>query len=127
MKIKNSEINVLSSALVELASVKTGFKIGYAAVKSIRKLEGAAKDYEKARISIVEKYAQKGENGVPKVEDKQYVFETPEIKEVVEKEVAGLNDMEIEVEIHSLPSKDFELVADITPALIYRLGKFIEE
>lgn len=125
MIIKNNEINGLMQALVELAQLKTGFKIALATAKSIRNLENISKDLEKARISIVESYCLK-EDGKPKIEGAEYVFENDELKKNCTDEIDLLLNSEIEVELHTLPAKYYEGIVDITPSLVYRLEKFIE-
>jgi hypothetical protein len=125
MKLKNIELQPLLTSLVELAALKTGFKVANATVKSIRKLEECIKDIDKARLNIIEANCLK-ENNKPKIEKEEYLFESEEQKKKVTEEIGNLFELEIDIDIHSLPSKDFEDIKDITPALVYRLGKFIE-
>lgn len=129
MKIKNSELKVLSEALGELGDIDTKFEISYAGAKSFRKVEEAIMAFEKDRIYLVEMRAKKDENNKPIVdrEAKKYVFETPEIEKEVQDDIAKLLDSEVDVDLHSMPKEKFYDIEEIKGSLVFRLGKFIEE
>ena len=88
------------SALSKLGKLK-GVKFSYAVAKNIGRIESHLKElelaikpdqeyeqYDKLRVQIVEKHADKDENGVPIIEGNQYKVDEEKIKQ----EIDDLND-----------------------------------
>lgn len=138
MKIKYSEVPNLLQGMVELAKTKSsGYFIAKSSARNIRKLEEAGKDYDKARVSLVESFAVK-ENEVPKKITKdiilengeagktqEYLFESDEVKAKVQKEVKDLYESEVEIDLDMIDEKYLEKIEDINGALVYKIEKII--
>jgi|APFre7841882654_1041346.scaffolds.fasta_scaffold154422_1 hypothetical protein len=99
MKIKLSDILNSKTILEKLGSTK--FEDGliiYYLIKNIKNLSNEVDNFEKARISLVEKYGIKKENGISEV--------TQENKDIFNKEINAIVAEEVEVNIFPInPSK----------------------
>lgn len=74
MKLKNIEIVAFENVVSELLNKNIPLALSTALDLNIEILASPAKVYEKNRISILEKYAEKGEDGNYKVKDGDYVI-----------------------------------------------------
>lgn len=101
MKIKLGEIKVKHQALCGIVRKNLPARLSYAIGKNILKLEGEFKELESARHKLAEQYAKKDENGNLVIENGKYVFGDNE--EIFDKEYKDLLDMEVEIDILTLP------------------------
>lgn len=112
MKIKLGEIKVKHQALCGgIVRKNLPARLSYAIGKNILNLESEFNELESARHKLAEQYAKKDENGNPVIENGEYVFD--ENEEAFNKEYKDLLDMEVEINILTLPVDIIDLFEDI--------------
>lgn len=107
MKIKNQEI--LDFAGMRLGDKRLPVKISYAIHKNAAAIEPILKAYDETRKSLIEQYAEKGEDGKPIIEDNKVTIGEPE---AFNADMAELLDEETEVEIHKVSIAEFDKLDD---------------
>ena len=112
MKVKLTNMQIISElapALSELKTMRTPGNVTIATVRTFGECEKAVKDYETARISILNNFCKK-ENGKPVIKDNQYQFDSPEDKASAEAEIRKIVETEVELDVHQVSSTVFEKV-----------------
>lgn len=105
MKITNREIVFISKGILEIRKKKLPIRIGFALTKNISELSGLSQCYEESRLAIIDKYAEKDENGVKIVENGKFIFSD---QEKLMEEITELLSIENEVNIHKVSIADLE-------------------
>lgn len=129
MKIKLAEVKARLQILCKLGDKKLPVKISYAISKNIMQLQEESDALEKARIQLVEQFAEKDEDGKPKVIDNAYVMNGD--KEKCMKEYQEFLEMEAEIMIYTVSEEILENMDDtrydvLTPAELVGLDFMIE-
>lgn len=129
-------------------------KIAYNCGRSLTAFSNALKDFEKARIIILETKAVKGEDGKAKIAqvlkqsgvnedgtpkmipvvnvngqpEMKYVYETPEIEAGVLTEVNNLENLPMDVDIYTIPASEIIQLKSMKDGglLIFKLGEIID-
>jgi hypothetical protein len=124
-KIKNMDIIMdYLPALQELKAMRTGTRIAYNAVKSEKQAREAAKDYDTARLSLLEAACTKGEDGKPAIKDGNYQFDSDEVKKNMEDQIRLLAESEAEVEVWPVNFEEVQPLKDMTGNLLDRLMRY---
>lgn len=134
MKIKLAEVKTRHQSLCLLGNKKLPIKLSYAIGKNIMKLQSEMEDIEKARINLIQQYAEKEGDGTYKVVDGHY--ELGDNTEKFSDEYKEFLDSEEEIAICTVPEAvvedmddsryDVLTVAELI-ALEFMLEKTIEE
>lgn len=95
MKIKLGQIKSRHQALCMVAKKDLPAKLSYYIGRNILKLQEEFSCYEKMRVEIAKKFAQKDENGEFLVKDESFVF--GENEKVFDDELKELNETEIDI------------------------------
>jgi hypothetical protein len=138
LKIKNSEIywtnyqkeTGLLTALLELRSIKAPMLIQYNCLKSLEECKKEAKICQDEKKRILTEKALKDEKGNYILESNgEFTYETTEIKKDIIDQLNDLDNLEVEIEIQSVPLKEaFSMKEPITGELLEKLiGKFFVE
>ena len=83
----------------QVRKIELPAKVMYAVVKNKNKLKKIVEDFEEVRKSLIEKYAEKDENGEPVVEDNRYKIAD---QTAFAKEYSELLKEENEVDFHTI-------------------------
>lgn len=129
MKIKLTNSELTSSfveALKELSTIRTNSKVAYNTAKTIKSTNSAFEVYSEARKAILETRCTKGEDGKPKIEKNEYVFESDEVKKEVLDNISELNKAEVELEVFPVKLSELNNV-EISANVIFGLKDFIQE
>lgn len=109
--MKLSEVQGRLEGLLKLAGKNLPVKIAYAIAKNIKVLNEEYKTIEEQRIKLCEKYADKDEDGKPKMAEKDgkqvYQF-SDDNEEKVNEEYKELLETEEELDIHKVSIEEFE-------------------
>ena len=129
MKIKLAEIKSRHQSLCMIGNKKLPINISYAVGKNIMKLQEELESIEKARIKLVEQYAEKEEDGTCKVVDGHYELGDNEQK--LNEEFMEFMNSETEITVHTVPEAILETVEDVrydalTPAELIALDFMLE-
>lgn len=129
MKIKLAEIKNRHQALCMLGSRKFPIKLSYAIGKNILKLQEETDFIEKARVKLVEQYAEKEEDGSCKIVDGHY--ELGENEQKLNEEFMEFMNSEVEVAVYTVPEAILETMEDVrydalTPAELIALDFMLE-
>jgi hypothetical protein len=129
IKIKNIEILTdLMPTLNELKAVKMPGKVVLKVVKSINALLEQMNGYDELRKKVLDKYAEKADNGEVLTEIVNntlvYKFSDEETKKKAEEEVMEVMNSEIEVLVYEIYDKEIEEIEGITPEVVARLIKW---
>ena len=108
--MKNREIIEHINALGNFTKDKLTTKLSFAVVKNFNKLKSVYKDYDEARVLLVEKYAEKDNKGeIVRNDNGTEVFKEGCLSDW-NKEVNELLDIDVEFEIHSV---DFAVIENL--------------
>ena len=110
MKIKLAEVKTRHRSLCLLGNKKLPIKLSYAIGKNIMKLQGEMEDIEKARINLIQQYAEKEGDGTYKVVDGHY--ELGDNAEKFSDEYKEFLDTEQEIDIRTVPEEVVESMDD---------------
>ena len=130
--MKNSEINMAFLNLQGIISqngkkekAKNPIKFSYALTRNLKLLEPLQEAFEKEKISLLDQYNVKDENGEPAYKKTNQIEIAEENKDVWEKELQELLDIEVEFSPHMIPIEDFP--EEIEPDIVYVLNFMIKE
>ena len=129
MKITNKEIiNFLNTPVIKK---RLPIRVAHAIAVNIEEANAKYKVYEANRISMVEKYAEKDENGEPIIENNEYVVSDVNL-EKANKEVEELINVEVEmpvttVTLDDLAKCDGSEFDSLTVAELIRINFMIEK
>jgi len=129
IKIKNIEILTdLMPTLNELKSIKMPGKVVLKIVKSINALLEQMNSYDELRREVLNKYAEKDDNGEVLTEIVNntlvYKFQDEEAKKKAEEEVMSVMNNEIEILVCEIYDNEIEEIEGITPEIVARLFKW---
>lgn len=129
MKIKLVEVKNRHQALCMLGSKKLPIKLSYAVGKNILKLQEELDAIEKARIKLVEQYAEKDESGACKMQDGHYDVGDNEQK--LNEEYAEFLKTETDITVYTVPEELLDTLEDakydaLTPAELIALDFMLE-
>lgn len=129
MKIRLSEVRGRHQALCTLGNKKLPIKLSYAIGKNIMALQEELDAVEKARIGLLELYAEKDEDGTFKVKDGHY--ELGENEHKFNEEFIEFMNTETEIVIYTVSeeivvSTDNERYDALTPAELISFDFMIE-
>lgn len=110
MKIKLAELKTRHQSLCVLGNKKLPIKLSYAIGKNIMKLQSEVDDIEKARINLLEQYAEKNEDGTCKKENGHY--QLGDNKQAFADEYNEFLDAEQEIDIYTVPEEVVESMDD---------------
>lgn len=105
MKIKNSEMVAFINGVKEIKEKRIPIKLGYAITRNMKLMEVAAEAYNEEYQNLIGKYAEKDEEGKPKVENEEYILLD---EKNYHKEINELLEIENEFEIHKIPFEELE-------------------
>lgn len=100
MKMKNSEIVEFLNVCSELRKKRLPVRLAYAIKKNMSSVQEAATAYMAEREELITRYAKKDKNGEYLTENNHYIMED---KDGFEKDMRELLEIEIEMEIHTVP------------------------
>lgn len=129
MKFKLAEIKSRHQSLCMIGNKKLPIKISYAVGKNIMELQKELESIEKARIKLVEQYAEKEEDGTCKVVDGHYELGDNEQK--LNEEFMEFMNSETEITVHTVPEAILETMEDVrydalTPAELIAIDFMLE-
>ncbi|WP_040209899.1 DUF1617 family protein [Clostridium polynesiense] len=106
MLISNERLISDYSTLKNIANKELPIRASYALAKNISKIESEIRVYEKERTKLIEKYADKDEEGQVKADEGgQIIFKDPE---GWSKDIRELLAIENDIEIHKFPISSLE-------------------
>ena len=128
MKITNRKILTDANFLGQLTQKQLPIKISYALAKNISKIENELKIYNSEKDKLIDQYAIKDEKGNLKVDENNQFKVREEYKEVWEKEIEELLDIEINLDVHKIKLDELMLSnCNMTPAELMLIDYMIEE
>lgn len=105
MKIKNSQMVSFMNGTQDIQKKRLPIKLGYAISKNIKLMEPAAAAYEDERKKVLDKHAEKDENGEFVIKNESYVILN---QKAYEAEMQELLEIENELELHKVPYSELE-------------------
>lgn len=128
IKITNVELmNALVPGLQDLAGIRTSGKIAYNVAKTLKNCDVAVQAFNDQKKLVLEEACTKTEDGKPKIEGNEYVFDTPEVKAKAVTDLNSLLVAEINIDVYPISIADFQQLKDVSAGTILRLGQFVEE
>lgn len=125
MILSNREIIENINALRGLSQKQLPIKVSYFVAKNISKIENELKVYEKERQKLLDKYAEKDDNGNMVLEGNNIKIEDTDNWN---KDIQELLDIEVDVKIHKLKRDDLlNANIDITPNELISIDYMIDE
>lgn len=116
MKLRNSQIISFLNTYAAIKAKKLPVKLGYAIKKNVSAVTAASEAYSTERNELLERYAQKSENGQFLVNDGCYVI--PD-QEGYAKDIEELLNIETEAEIQTVSLDVLEKCDDSRLSLIH--------
>jgi len=127
MKLSNEKIVNDANILGAISQKQLPVKVSYAIAKNISKIQAELKIYNAEREKLIEKYAEKGEDGKVKSENGSIKIQ----KEFIEKwnkDIKELMAIENEIEIHKFKLSELDGKAcDFSPSEFMAIDYMIEE
>jgi len=127
LKLSNEKIVNDTQMLSTISQKQLPVKVSYAIAKNISKIEAELKIYNAERQKLIEKYAEKDENGKVKSENGSIRIQ----KEFVEdwnKDIKELLAIENDIDIHKFKLSEFDGKAcDFSPSEFMAIDYMIEE
>ena len=113
MKIQLKQIWIARGVFAKLFNAEfSDIKLSYALSKIAKKINSEIEEIERARISLIKKYAEKDEKGNPKIEGGQFVLKDFVLKDQEKfiKEFEKFLETEIELDVWQIPWEAMEEV-----------------
>ena len=127
MKLSNEKIVNDSNILGAISQKQLPVKVSYAIAKNISKIQTELKIYNAEREKLIQKYAEKGEDGKIKSENGSIRIQ----KEFIEnwnKDIKELLAIENEIDIHKFSMSEFDgKTCDFSPSELMTIDYMIEE
>ena len=127
MKLSNEKIVNDANILGAISQKQLPVKVSYAIAKNISKIQAELKIYNAEREKLIEKYAEKGEDGKVKSENGSIKIQ----KEFIEKwnkDIKELMAIENEIDIHKFKLSELDGKAcDFSPSELMAIDYMIEE
>jgi hypothetical protein len=112
--MKNREIIEHINAIGAFTKDKMPTKLSFAVVKNFNKLQAAYKDYDQARLNLIDIYAEKDDEGKNKLgEDGTAIIKT-DSQDTFLTEINELLDIEVEIDVHMV---DYSVIENIQLAV----------
>lgn len=124
MKLSNEKILTDIAKLREISQKQLPIKASYAIAKNLKKIEDELEIYYKEREKLIDKYAEKDENGKVKVDESGFIVFRD--KEGWDKEIEELLAIENDIKIHTFPIDVLEGY-NMSPAELMLIEYMIEE
>lgn len=124
MKLSNEKILTDITKLREISKKELPIKASYAIAKNLKKIEDELEIYYKEREKLIDKYAEKDENGKIKVDNNGFIIFKD--KEGWDKEIKELLAIENDIKIHTF-SIDVLEGYNMSPAELMLIEYMIEE
>lgn len=126
VKLSNRILSDNAEALSELSQKELPVKVSYAIAKNMTKIQSELKVYNEQRGKLVDKYADKDEQGKTKMIGQNQILIQPENVENWAKDINDLLDIEIELDIHQFPLALLDN-SSMKPAEFMAIDYMIEE
>lgn len=128
MKLSNERIVNTINVLGDLNNAKLPVKVAYAITKNINKINSELKAYNEEKAKLIDKYAEKDEEGKLKADEYGNITLKEEYIQDWNRDIAELLSIENEMDIHMI-KLDALLSAnyDISPAELSTIDFMIEE
>ena len=126
MKLSNRRIVEETQIISKVSQKELPVKVSYAIAKNIGKIQSELKVYNAQKEKLIEKYAEKDEQGKVKVSEQNQLTIIPENIDSWNKDLNELLDIENEIDIHKF---SFSLLEgyNISPAELMAIDYMIEE
>ena len=129
MRLTLKEISDKYQAFNKIIAKKLPIKLSYAISKNMTTLEDEAKVIDDNRIKLAQTYAEKNEDGSPKVINNSYVIDDIES---FNKELSEYYKTEIDIDIGTVNSSDLDKLDDpkydaLSPSEIMALQFMLED
>lgn len=121
-------ILIESNKVLNILNQKRGFSgvTAYRIMKNVKAISTELADYEKQRINLCEKYANKGEDGNPVINEEQKYDISNENMKVLRDELEKLHAEAVDVPIKKISLEEIN-VAELSPAMIEKIEFMIIE
>ena len=127
LKLSNEKIVNDSNTLSTISQKQLPIKASYAIAKNVSKIEVELKIYNTERQKLIEKYAEKGEDGKVKSENGSIKIQKEHIEDW-NKDMKELMAIENEIDIHKFSMNEFDGKAyDLSPSEFMAIDYMIEE
>ncbi len=107
----------------EISNKSLPIKTAYQLARLIRELDRESTTFDESRRKIIEKYAERDENGEFKQTDEGNVIIMPEQINACNQEMAELLDTEIEINVEPIEIESLASI-ELTPAQMFSLEPF---
>lgn len=124
MKLSNEKILADIAKLREISKKVLPIKASYAIAKNMKKIEDELEIYYKEREKLIDKYAEKDENGNVKIDETGFIVFRD--KESWDREIKELLAIENDIEIHKFPIDVLEGY-NMSPVELMLIEYMIEE
>lgn len=124
MKLSNEKILADIAKLREISKKELPIKASYAIAKNMKKIEDELEIYYKEREKLIDKYAEKDENGKIKIDETGFIVFRD--TEGWDKEIKELLAIENDIKIHKFPIDVLEGY-NMSPAELMLIEYMIEE
>lgn len=124
MKLSNEKILADITKLREISKKELPIKASYAIAKNLKKIEDELEIYYKEREKLIDKYAEKDENGKIKVDNNGFIIFKD--KEGWDKEIKELLAIENDIKIRKFPIDVLEGY-NMSPAELMLIEYMIED
>ena len=106
LKLSNERIVNTINVLGELSNAKLPVKVAYAITKNINKINSDLKAYNEEKAKLIDKYAEKDEEGKLKADEYGNVTLKEEYIQDWNRDIAELLSIENEIDIHMINLDD---------------------
>lgn len=106
LKLSNERIVNTINVLGELSNAKLPVKVAYAITKNINKINSDLKAYNEEKAKLIDKYAEKDEEGKLKADEYGNVTLKEEYIQDWNRDIAELLSIENEIDIHMIQLDD---------------------
>lgn len=128
MKLSNERIVNTINVLGDLNNAKLPVKVAYAITKNINKIDIELKSYNEEKTKLINKYAEKDQEGKLKADEDGNVVLKEEHIEDWNRDIKELLSIENEVDIHMIQLDDLlNSNYDISPAELAAIDFMISE
>ena len=107
----------------EISNKSLPIKTAYQLARLIRELDRESTTFDESRRKIIEKYAERDENGEFKQTDEGNIIIMPEQINACNQEMAELLDTEIEINVEPIEIESLASI-ELTPAQMFSLEPF---
>ena len=128
LNLSNERIVNTINTLGELNNAKLPVKVAYAITKNINKINTELKAYNKEKAKLIDKYAEKDEEGKLKADEFGNVTLKEEHREDWDKDIKELLSIENEIDIHMIQLDDLlNYDYNISPAELMTIDFMIKD